>query len=389
MDLIERLRSETPGVERMLHFDNAGSSLMARPIYDTVVAHLEREMMIGGYRAARDQGHQIEQVYTSISSLIGAFPDEIALVGSATRAWQLAFYSIPFEEGDIILTSDEEYASNFINILAVAKRLNVEVRIVESDINGDVSIEDLKSKCTSGVKLIAITHIPTNGGNINPAEEVGRIASDFGAFYLLDACQSVGHIEIDVKKIGCDFLCSTGRKFLRGPRGTGFLYSKRESLSRVDPYLLDLSSAKWVAKSRFDIARDAKCFEVWEKNYAAILGLGAAVDYALRLGMTWIEDRIFSLATALRSKLAELPAVELCEKGYRRGAIVTFRVRGLAPKEVCQKLAECNVNVSETTVFATRLDMERRGIDSLVRASVHYYNNETEIDRFCQILESL
>ncbi|MGO9566687.1 MAG: aminotransferase class V-fold PLP-dependent enzyme [Desulfomonilaceae bacterium] len=387
---LTRARAETPGCSNVLHFNNAGASLMPEPVLDSVIGHLRLEAEIGGYEAAEQAGQEIEHVYDSAARLISCRPDEIAVVENATRGWDMAFYSIPFRAGDIILTSVAEYASNFIAYLQVAHRTDATVKVIPNDEYGAISVDALKNSIDNRVKLIALTHVPTNGGLVNPAEKVGEIAREAGVLYLLDACQSVGQMPINVQRIGCDMLAATGRKFLRGPRGTGFLFVRREILESLEPPLLDLHAARWVEKDRYEIREDARRFENWETNCAGKIGLGTAIDYTLqwRLEETW--SRISHLGEQLRGRLAELPGVIVRDLGREKCGIVTFTVEGKNPEEIRLALSEKRINVSVSPSQYTLLDMENRGLkDGVIRASVHYYNTDEEIDRFYRVLEEL
>ncbi len=386
---LARARAETPGCAHVVHLNNAGAGLMPQPVLDAVIAHLEREAHIGGYEAADAAHDAVEHVYDATAALIGCARDEIAIVENATRAWDMAFYSLPLRPGDRILTAMAEYASNYIAYLQVAARTGAIVEPIPNDETGQLSVDALRRMMDDRVKLIAITHVPTNGGLINPAAAVGRVARAAGIPYLLDACQSVGQLPVDVDEIGCDMLSATGRKYLRGPRGTGFLYVRRALLERLEPPFLDDHAATWVARDRYEIRPDARRFENWETNYATKIGLGVAIDYARHWGSATTWARVRSLAALLRGRLGDLPGVVVRDIGAEQCGIVTFTVAGHEPARLVEALLTRGINVSFTSRAGTRLDMEARGLTEMIRASVHYYNSEDEIERFCTTLMAL
>ena len=386
---VEQARLDTPATKERLHFNNAGAALMPESVLATVINHLHLEAKIGGYEAANQEATRLEKVYRSIAQLINCQPDEIAVVENATRAWDMAFYSLPLQAGDRILTACNEYASNYIAFLQMAKLRGVEIDVVENDQYGQIDLTRLKEKIDDRVKLIAITHVPTNGGLINPAAAVGKLAKEHKIPYLLDACQSVGQLVIDVEEIGCDLLSATGRKYLRAPRGTGFLYVRKSILEKLEPPFLDLHAAEWSSLNQYEMRPDARRFENWECNVAAKLGLGQAVDYALKLGLSNIEHQVTALAKQLRMALAALPSVTVQDLGENKCGIVTFTVAGHSALEVKVYLASKAINVAASTLSGTRIDMENRGLLDVVRASVHYYNTEEEIAKFCAAVQSI
>jgi cysteine desulfurase/selenocysteine lyase len=386
---VRRARRETPGCENVLHFNNAGAALMPQPVLQATIGHLQLEALIGGYEAAAQAHEAVEHVYDAAATLLGCRCDEIAIVENATRAWDMAFYAVPLGPGDRILTAVAEYASNYIAFLQVARKTGAVVETIPNDAAGQLSVEALHRAIDDRVKLIAITHVPTNGGLVNPAAAVGKIAREAGVMFLLDACQSVGQMPIDVEAIGCDMLSATGRKYLRGPRGTGLLYVRRGILERLEPPFLDLHAAQWVAPEIFEIRPDARRFENWETYYAGKIGLGVAIDYALQWGLEAIWARIRRLADDLRQRLSTVPGVTVRDQGVERCGIVAFTMAGREADEVQRRLSNVGINVSVSRITSTRLDMEARTLPDLVRASVHYYNTEAEIERFCATLAAI
>jgi cysteine desulfurase/selenocysteine lyase len=386
---IARARQETPGCTNVLHFNNAGSSLMPQPVLDAAIAHLQLEAQIGGYEAAEQMEETVEHAYDSAARLLNCSRDEIAFIENATRAWDMAFYAIPFQPGDRILTAMSEYASNYIAYLQITQKTGAVVEAIPDDEHGQISLDALRNAIDDRVKLISITHVPTSGGLVNPVAAIGKIAREAGILFLVDACQSVGQMPIDVQQINCDLLSATGRKYLRGPRGTGFLYVRNEILERLEPPFLDLHAATWTARDRYEIRADARRFENWETSYAGKLGLATAINYALDWGLAAIWNRIKHLSYLLRTHLMTIPGILVHDRGITQCGIVTFTIDGLDPNEIQQRLAEQKINVSISERDSTRLDMEARGLTQMVRASVHYFNTEEEIGRFCDQIEKM
>ena len=386
---IEQVRADTPGADSVVHFNNAGSALPPQIVVDTVVAHLRREAEIGGYEASDEAGPRLAAVYESIARLVGGRADQIAVIENATRAWDMAVYGYPFKAGDRVITARSEYVSNVVALLQLRERHGIEIVLIDDDEHGQLDLAALETELQRGAEMVAITHVPTSGGLVNPAAEVGALCRTHDTFYVLDACQSAGQVPLDVAELGCDVLSSTGRKYLRGPRGTGFLWVNDRALDRIEPPFLDLHAAEWTGDETYEIRPDARRFENWETYYAGKLGLGAAVDYALDLGIEATTSRLQDLGAELRDKLAELPKVTVHDKGIHRGGIVTFDVAGSEATAVEAALRAQSMNTSTSTPGHARYDLAARGLGPIVRASVHYYNTQDEIDRFVTAVAAL
>lgn len=386
---LERVRADTPGVQHVAHLNNAGSALPPRQVLDAVVEYLQREAEIGGYETAHERRDAWEHTYDALARLLNAEREEIAVIENATRAWDMAFYAFRFAPGDRILTGRAEYASNWIALKQVADRTGARIDVVPDDEHGQIDVAALEAAIDDDVKLVSLVHVPTQSGLVNPAADVGRITRSAGIPLLLDACQSVGQLPLDVELIGCDILSGTGRKFLRGPRGTGFLYVRRSLIEQLEPPLLDMRAADWLPDGTYAIRGDARRFENWETFYAGKVGLGVAVDYALELGVDQIWTRIQELATQLRAKLGEVDGVTLLDRGAVLGATVTFTVDGRDPVEIRDALGARGVNVSVMDRASAQLDFGPRGLETAVRSSVHYYNDENDLDRLVEGVKAL
>lgn len=383
---IKSVRQDTPSCENVIHFNNAGAGLMPDPVFEAVTDHLSLERRIGGYEAQDEAKPLLDSFYTGFAELLNADASEIAYVENATRAWDMAFYSIPLCEGDRVITHESEYVSSYLAFLQLKKRKGIEIDVVPSDESGQIDVDKLTRLITSKTKVIALTHIPTQGGLVNPVAEVGRIAKEHGLIYLLDACQSAGQLKLDVSEIKCDLLSGTGRKFLRGPRGTGFLYVSSAILPELDPLFIDLHSATWLDENTYEFEPGAKRFENWESNIAGRVGLATAVQYALDIGLPQIETRVKALGNRLREQLAEQGEVTVQDRGIEKCGIVTFTKDGENPSDLAERLRSQNINISVSVRSSAQLDFGPRNLDSVARASVHYYNTEDEIDQFCAVV---
>jgi selenocysteine lyase/cysteine desulfurase len=377
------LRSQTVGCTQVTHLNNAGSALPPGIVTDTVVDHLRREEAIGGYEAHAEAAGRIEAVYGSVADLIGSRPEQVALVESATEGWSRGFQAIAFTRGfsseDRILVSSEEYASNVLPLLQVAAQSGASIEFIPDDEHGCVDAGALANLLDERVALVAVTHCPSQNGLINDVEAIGAVLSDSDAWYLVDACQSAGQVPLDVEAIGADFVSATGRKFLRGPRGTGFLYASDRALTELEPFPLDLHSATWLSHG-YAISSGARRFEYWERSYAALLGLGAAVDYALDLGIEAIQDRIGQLADHARASLASIDGVTVRDRGQRRSGIVTLTHDSVDAEDLVPAIRATGINVSLSTADYARVDFDGHGIHSQVRVSPHAFNTTEEID---------
>jgi selenocysteine lyase/cysteine desulfurase len=354
-----------------IHLNNAGAALMPQPVIDAITSHLQLEVQLGGYEAADAARPDIDGAYDHVARLVGTAARNIAVVENATVAFAQALSAFDFAPGDIILTTHNDYVSNQLMYLSLARRAGVEVVHAEDLPEGGADPQSVRELIRSRPpKLVAATWIPTNSGLIQPIADIGRICAEADVPYVVDACQAVGQLDIDVDSIHCDFLAATARKFLRGPRGVGFLYVSDRMLERQSaPLWIDMRGARWVDEDRYELTDDARRFENWEFAYALLLGLGAAARYALEVGVDDAGEYAAGLARLTRDGLARLPGARVLDHGRDLGAIVTVSLPNGTPEEVVQTLREQAINTSATG----------RHVNDAVRISPHYYNTAGEI----------
>jgi selenocysteine lyase/cysteine desulfurase len=385
---LARWRADTPGCTEHIHLNNAGAGLMPRPVLDAVTAHLHREATIGGYEAADEAADRIRDSYRAVAELIGTAPRNVAIVENATVAFAQALSAFDFRPGDVIVTTRADYPSNQLMFLSLARRLGVEVQRAADLPAGGVDPESVRQLARNPrCRLVAVSWIPTSSGLVQDAAAVGRVCEDVGVPYLVDACQSVGQMPVDVGTLRCDFLGATARKFLRGPRGIGFLYVSDRAL-RQDrfPLFVDLRGADWTDPDAFRLAAGARRFENWEFAYALVLGLGEAARYALAVGPRGYE-RAWRLAGLLRARLVAIPGVRVLDRGTERCAIVTVDPAGRDAATLKLALRARGINTSSAGRGAGVLDLDAKGVTSVLRLSPHYYNTEEELDVAAAALE--
>ena len=388
---IEQWRRDTPASQRVAHLNNAGASLMPRVVADTIVDHLRLEEQIGGYEAADLRSAAIEDAYKALAALLGCRARNIAIVENATTAFAQALAAFDFAPGDRIVITRNDYISNQLAFFALRDRAGVEiVRAVELPEGGADPEDFARLVRQPRVKVAAASWMPTNSGLIQDVPAIAAACIAAGVPLIVDACQVVGQMPVDAAALGCHFLCGTARKFLRGPRGLGFLFVSDAALAGgMYPLALDMQGARWTSADRFELVDSARRFENWEFAHALVLGLGAAVRYALGVGLETIAARCHELATYARTKLSAIDGVTILDRGARRGAIVTAALRGRDPRQIVLALRERGINTTATLREWAILDMEAKGVESALRVSPHYYNTVEEIDRLAAALSDL
>ncbi len=386
---IQAFRAATKGTTERIHLNNAGASLPPDIVVNTMIDFLHEEALYGGYETEAKYRSRLDHTHVLIAQLINAHADEIALVENASAAWDIAFNGLHFQQGDEVITSEMEYASNVLGLLNAQQLYGIVIKMIPNDAQGNFPVSELEAAITPKTKLIAVTHVPSTAGNVLPVVAIGEVARKHNIVYLLDACQSVGQMPVDVQAIGCDMLAVTGRKYLRGPRGSGFLYVRKQMLNNLKLLFFDARTVSSMSQHGFVVREDARRFEWFEKNPAVVLGLQQAVEYVLGIGVERIWQRIQYLALLFRKRLGALDGIAVHDQGDELCGIVTFSVSGVPAVEVRAKLAAKNINVNTGFAKSTLYYMNRKELDGIVRASVHYYNTEDEIEKVCQELRGM
>lgn len=394
---IEKFRNETIGCKNVNHLNNAGASLMPNVVTQSILDYIKLESEIGGYEAAALKANEIQQFYVQAGKLINCDASNIAFTASATDSYTRALSSIPFCEGDIILTDNDDFISNQIQFLSLQKRFGIRIVRIKNAAIGGVDLQDLEEKLfTLQPRLLAITHIPTNSGLVQPVKSIGEIYSRYEkiqnnkTWYIIDACQSAGQMKLDVEELKCDFLSITIRKFLRGPRGTGFLYISDKALKfGLEPLFIDMRGAEWIEKDQYKQQPDAKRFEDWEFAYALVLGSKAAIEYCINIGEDKIWQQIQLLSKYMRTRLSQIDKILVLDKGPEVGGLITFTVEGAQPEYIVAELLKRKINVVPSFRNFAVIDFDEKGVKWVIRASPHYYNTFEEIDLFIEAVKEI
>ncbi len=380
---VRRWRQQTPGCESKIHLNNAGASLMPRSVLDVIHGHLDLESELGGYEAEDAVEERVRETYGLLGRLLGTSPECVALVENATVAVAQALSAFDFHPGDVLVTTRSDYTSSQLMYLSLSRRLGIEVLRADDLPEGGVDPDSVRRLVAHPrCRLVSLTWMPTNSGLVQAAEEVGEVCEAAGVPYLVDACQAVGQIQVDVGRLRCDYLAATARKFLRGPRGLGFLYVSERALARGEhPLFIDMRGAGLVDPAHYLLASGAKRFENWEFSYALVLGLGEAVRYLLNeVGIDAARERSLGLATELREKAAELPGIRIADRGSLLSAIVTLETRGRDARELVKHLRRAGVNTSAALLGEGPFNAPEAGALPILRLSPHYFNTREEID---------
>lgn len=388
---LTQIRNDTAGCSSVIHLNNAGAALMPKPVVTAMQEYITREELHGGYEAAEAASNELNEFYDCAAQLLNCTNRNIAYTTNATDSYNRALSSVAFKQGDVVLVSGNDYPSNFIAFLSLQKRYGIKIIRVQNTGTGEMDLPDLERKLKQyAPRLVSVTHVPTSSGLVQPVEEIGNIIKDFDALYLIDACQSLGQMQVDAVATQADFVSGTFRKFLRGPRGAGILYVSDKALDAgMEPLYIDLRGADWIAENEYKARVDARRFEDWETAWALLIGSKEAIKYSLSIGIANIEARNNQLVLKLKKGLAEISSIRLADRGKKQCAIVTFSTENKFEAAAKQYFRSKGINMHTIPKIDAYIDFEEKGIEWVVRVSPHYYNTEDEIDAFIEAAKGL
>ncbi|MEE2681984.1 MAG: aminotransferase class V-fold PLP-dependent enzyme [Planctomycetota bacterium] len=388
---VDELRADTPGCAHHAHLNNAGAALMPRQVLEAIRDHLTLEERLGGYEAEEQVREQVAEAYQAVGELTGVPARRVAFTENATASFVQALSSLTLERDDVLLTTRNDYASNQIQLLSLAHRIGVRVIRIPNLPEGGADPQAARELITRHrPRIVCASHVPTNSGLIQDVRSIGRVCREHDVTYLVDACQSVGQLPLDLEDFGADFLSGTARKFLRGPRGSGFLAVSDRVLERgLLPLYPDLHSARWTSENEFEPVSDARRFENWEFPRAIVLGTGAAARYALELGLEAIASRIQELSARLREGLEALEGATVLDHGPELCGIVTTWILDHQPRDLVLALRARGIHAWAQDRFDATLDYDEKGVPGALRLSPHAYNTVEEIDQTLEVLGEL
>lgn len=377
-----------------MYFNNAGAGLMSKGTYETLTNHMEIEMNVGAYKAAAIKSDAVNNFYLLAAKLLNAgSKDEIAFIDSASRGWNLIIYGLDIKESDVIVTLSSEYGTNLLTIYDIAKRTHCGIKVIQCDNEGNFSLDDVDQALQSGGTILAVSHVAAQGSIVNPVVELGILAQKYDAIYIVDGCQAVGQIKVDVQQINCCAYVTAGRKWLRGPRGTGILYVRRNAPIRTPQ--IDLASADLV----FDelgtvvdvkVRDDAKQFELWEKSTSSLLGLANAIQEYMDYGIDTAEQEICAKANYIRSFVVSNQHLALVGSENSSTGVVGFYIKDPKQEKKVKELIEKeNFIISYVCDWDCPTFFPQNGVQYIFRISPHYYTSNDDIQAICNLIQRL
>lgn len=343
----------------------------------------------GAHQLAEEATEAIESARAIVANFLGGATDEIVFTKSSTEALNLLAYSIGsapvgnrfhLKAGDEIVVSEMEHHANLIPWQQLAKRSGAVLKWFEVDKDGRLDLSDISEVITSRTKVVALTHQSNVLGTINPLTELVERTHEVGAIFILDACQSVPHMSVNVAELDIDFLAFSGHKSV-GPTGVGVLWGRSNLLAELPPFLFGGSMIESVTMTDSTWAPAPRKFEPGVPNMAQIVGLGAALNYLTAIGMEKIHEHETQLTEYALAKLQEIPELRIVGPTDMslRGGAVSFTVGEIHPHDLGQFLDNAGIAVRTGHHCAWPLT-RKMGVASTTRASFYLYNTTEDID---------
>jgi selenocysteine lyase/cysteine desulfurase len=368
-----------------INFNNAGSSFVTKKTSEVIKQFFSQESIYGGYYAEEKFRKKIDEFYTNTSRLINCNCDEISFVPNTTYAWNFLINSINLEKTDNVILFDNEYGSNYMSLLK--KKIKIKICSLK---DGVFSEKELLQKVDNKTRFISLCHIASQSGETIDVNKLGKfINKKFPkVLFIIDACQSIGQIKIDVKKNFCSALVCSGRKYLRGPRGTGFIYLNKKLNKKIHPSIIDLKNYI-VENKKLKITSYKRIFEVFEYSPALKLGLSNSINEINNYGMKKIEKKNKSLSEYFRRELSDYSNIKFYENLNKLSGINTLSIKNKSSQNIHSYLLKKKILTSISTYQTSTNYFKKKKIKYVLRISFHYYNQIKEIDFLVKCLIDL
>ncbi len=393
MKIPEDVKRDIPLTGEVIYFDNTATSLTPKPVIEAMDEYYLK------YRANVHRGvHRLSQMATAkyeesrkvVADFINAGFEEIIFTKNTSESLNLVALGLEglFKPGDRIVTTPYEHHSDLLPWQRLAEKRGLKLDFITGDDEGNLDLSNAEGKI-KGAKLVAVQHVSNALGVIHEVEELGKMAKEAGAIFVVDAAQSVGHMEVDVKKLHADFLGFSGHKGPMGPTGIGVLYVNAEFFDTFEPPLIGGGTIDDVELCCYTLTEPPERFEAGTPNIGGAIGLAAGIRYIERIGLGEIERQEHKLVKRITEGLDELEVPWYGPKNLKKHAgVVSFNVPPLHPHDVAAVLDEHGIMVRSGHHCALPV-MKKLRINGTVRASFHVYNSLEEVERFLGVMEEL
>ncbi len=393
MKIPEDVRKDIPLTQEVIYFDNTATSLTPKPVVETMDEYYLKyraNVHRGVHRLSQKATHEYEKSREITAKFIGAKFEEIVFTKNTSESLNLAALGLEgvLKKGDKIVTTPYEHHSDLLPWQRLTKKLDLKLEIIEGDNEGNLDLADAEKKIKRA-KLVAVQHVSNALGVIHEVEELGKMAKDEGAVFVVDAAQSAGHMEVDVNKLHADFLAFSGHKGPMGPTGIGVLYIRDEFFDVFEPPLIGGGTIEDVDLYDYKLTQPPERFEAGTPNIGGAIGLAAGIKYIEKIGIDKIEKQEHELVKRITEGLTELEIPWYGPRDLKKHAgVVSFNVPPLHPHDVAAVLDEHNIMVRSGHHCALPV-MKKLGINGTVRASFHVYNSLEEVETFLGVMEEL
>jgi len=390
---VESIRKDfVPLREGRIYLDSTATSLTPEPVINKMAEYYHdyrANVGRGIYSSTKRATEEFEKARAEVARMVNCKPSELVFVKSSTEGLNLVARGIGLGKGDRVVTTIVEHHSNYVIWLRARDKAGAELKVVRSDRDGIFDLSDFEEAINDRTKIVSVTHVSNVLGVRLPIKEIGEIAHAHGALFAVDGAQSVPHMPVDIKKLGCDFLAFSGHKMC-GPTGIGALYVREDLQEAVEPLSVGGGAIEDVGIDSYRLRKGPSKYEAGTPPIAEAIGMGAAASYLMRIGMDNILSHEERLTELMLQGLAEVPGLMLYgpQDPRLRTGIFSFNVSSIHPHDVAMALdVTAGIMVRSGHHCALPLLRDLLNIaDGTVRASVYLYNNKGDVHAFLEAL---